>query len=97
LTCFSRPAQYRARSAFLSTLPTEVNGSSASNPTVFGAQTTPLRCVTKSISSRSSTRAPGFRTTSAVTASPHLSCGTPITADAATAGCSARQFSTSLE
>ena len=46
------------------------------------------RCLTKARSSSGVAFAPAFSATAAPTSSPSVSCGTPITAASATAGCS---------
>src|SRR5207247_2825123 len=89
-TIRSRPTQKPAFSTFLSTLPTEVIGSSLTNFTCFGACAEPLRALTRLISSSAFGRTPSRATTTAVTASPHLLSDTPTTATIATSACCAR-------
>src|SRR4029079_4070956 len=85
-TCRDCPAQYFARRIFLSTLPTAVSGRLSTNSTCLGTCVLPLRSFTCCISASAAGCVPGLTTTSAATASPHLSCGTPITAAIATSG-----------
>src|SRR6266853_1883541 len=60
-----------------------------------GACAEPLRALTRLINSSALGRAPSRATTTAVTASPHLSSGTPTTATIATSACCDSTSSTS--
>src|SRR5207253_2411204 len=66
----SEPSQYRARSAFLSGLPSGLSGIESVKSIDLGAWWDPLRSFTSAMSSSASTAAPGRRTTTAFTASP---------------------------
>src|SRR5206468_3076347 len=94
-TIRSRPVQKPAFSTFLSTLPTPVIGSSLTNLMCFGACAEPFFAFTRLISSSAFGLAPSRATTTAVTASPHLSSGTPTTATIATSACCDNTSSTS--
>src|SRR3954463_6421530 len=94
-TIRSRPAQKPAFSTFLSTLPTPVIGNSVTNFMCLGACAEPLRAFTRLISSSAFGRAPSRATMIAVTASPHFSSGTPMTATIATSACCDSTSSTS--
>src|SRR5258706_5199273 len=94
-TIRSRPTQKPAFSTFLSTFPTPVTGNSVTNFMCLGACAEPLRALTRLISSSAFGRAPSRATTTAVTASPHLSSGTPTTATIATSACCDSTSSTS--
>lgn len=98
----SAPSQNCARTAFLSGLPSPVNGSDSAITTRLGDCTEPLRSLTAAwisaviFSIAASSRGASERsTTTAVTASPHFSSGAPTTHTWAIAGCSATTSSTS--
>jgi 3,4-dihydroxyphenylacetate 2,3-dioxygenase len=93
----SSPASSRARSTFLSNLPTAVLGISATNAQFSGTcqrATCPAR---KSASSAASALAPVRSTTQASGRSPQRSSGIPITEASCTAGCAISWFSRSTE
>lgn len=69
------------------TLPTGLRGMSAQKCTVLGIFMPPNCWRTKASNSSSPTDYPSCNCTTAVTASAHLSSGTPITAQSCTAGC----------
>ena len=81
-------------SAF-STLPRRERGSSGHSSTCLGALTDPIRAFTNATSSSGSTSA--LASITAVTRSPHLSSGSPTTAQSRTAGCCISACSTSAE
>src|SRR5215212_9297433 len=70
-------------------------GNSVTNFTCLGACAEPLRALTRLISSSALGRAPARATMIAVTASPHFSSGTPMTATIATSACCDSTSSTS--
>ena len=76
-------------------LPTRERGSSGHSSICLGALTDPMRALTNAISSSGSMSALGSIT--AVTRSPHLSSGSPTTAQSRTAGCCISACSTSAE
>jgi apolipoprotein N-acyltransferase len=82
----SRSPQYCARKAFLSGLPSADSGIDSAMSTDFGACTEPFALLTIATISSTSTVSPGRGTTTALTASPQVSSGTPITATCATDG-----------
>ena len=88
--------QYRARRSFFSTLPTGLRGSEATKSTVFGAITLPSFCLAQRDQFLGADLWPGLSSTTALTASPHFSSGTPITAQSCTAGWLQITCSTSL-
>src|SRR5690606_1452462 len=88
--------RYSSRSLYFMTLPPTVSGSPSVNTTAFGVSNPASRSRAYAISS-SSVSVPGsFSTTMAVTCSPQVSWGTPITAALSTAGCMARTDSTRI-
>jgi catechol 2,3-dioxygenase len=93
----SSPSASRARSTFLSNLPTAVFGISVTNVQFSGTcqrATLPAR---KAASSAPSALAPARSTTQASGRSPQRLSGIPITAASCTAGCAISSFSSSTE
>ena len=80
------PSQYGARSAYFWTFPVAVRGIATRNSTDVGALYPAIRSLQCAMISASVAHAPSASTTSALTVSPHLSSGTPMTATSATAG-----------
>src|SRR5262249_34974174 len=95
LTCRPALPQYWARSAFLSGLPSGLTGLESATSIDCGAGCAPLCSFTSAASSWGAASARGRSTTIALTASPHFSSGTPITAHCETDGCSASTSSIS--
>ena len=90
----SRPSQNGARRSFLRILPDGLRGSSSVKSTVLGTLKPAIRSRAQAMTSSGVTSSSPL-TTMALTASPHLSSGTPITATSATPGQLITAFSTS--
>ena len=72
-----------------------LRGIASTKSTDFGASKCAMRARAQAMMSAASGGAPGFKTTIAFTASPHVSSGTPITAASAIDGWPNSAFSTS--
>src|SRR5689334_21640843 len=72
-----RPFQNVSRISFFRTLPTGLRGWLSQKSTDFGAFTLPSLVLQSAMISSESTLAPCFSSTTALTASPHFSSGTP--------------------
>src|SRR3954452_11226559 len=91
----SLPAQYGSRKFRRRILPEGLRGSASRKSTDFGVLKPAIRSRVKLMMSDEVALLPGFITTTALTASPHLSSGMPITAASATSGWSHSALSTS--
>src|SRR5439155_5204329 len=85
----------RCRRRPVSTLLAALRGSTATNSMRRGFLKPASRAWAKAASAPGSGATPGRGTTTAVTCSPHLGCGVPITATSATSGCARSTSSTS--